>query len=158
MSGGWECPIPLPCSCSSSHPQSQSLDRHPRSPSRHRLERRVSFLELEVELDPSERPYRGPWGCSFRIHLEESDGVPLSAWRQETVHPPEMPIAYPDVRGGGLPVWPFHLEHWSMAGLAGPPVGHATLVGGTHCHPWCEEPKEASPEICASFLILVVRC
>ena len=33
-----------------------------------------------------------------------------------------------------------------MAGLEGLPVGHATLVGGTHCHPQCGEPKETSPE------------
>ena len=51
---------PCPHSHSSSHPQSQSLDRDPRSPSRHRWERRVTFWEPEVELDPSEWPYRGP--------------------------------------------------------------------------------------------------
>ena len=39
---------------SSSHPQSQSLNRCPRCPSRHRLGRRVTFWELEVEPDPSE--------------------------------------------------------------------------------------------------------
>ena len=94
---------PCPHSHSSSHPWSKSLDRHLRSPSRHRLERRVTFQEPEVEPDSSERPYRGPWGCSFGIHLEESNGVPPSAQRQETVHPLEMPIAYPDIRGGGLP-------------------------------------------------------
>ena len=42
---------------------------------------------------------------------------------------------------------------------AGPPVRHATLVGRAHCHPWCGEPKEASPKNShASFMILVVRC
>ena len=77
--------------------QSLSLDRCLRSPSRHRAERRVTFWEPEVEPDPSERPCRGPWGCSFGIHLEDSGGVPPFAQRQETVHPLEMPIAYPDV-------------------------------------------------------------
>ena len=33
-----------------------------------------------------------------------------------------------------------------MAGLDGPPVRHATLVGGAHHHPQCGGPKEASPE------------
>ena len=53
---------PWPCSHSSSHPQSKSLDRHQRSPSRHRLERWVTFHEPELEPDSSERTYRGPWG------------------------------------------------------------------------------------------------
>ena len=41
-------------SCSRSHPRSCSLDRWPRSPSRSQQGRRVTFQELEVELDPKE--------------------------------------------------------------------------------------------------------
>ena len=65
-----------PHSHSSSCPQSQSLDRHPRSLSRHRLGRRVIFWKPEVEWDPSERPYRGPQGHSFGIHPKDNDGFP----------------------------------------------------------------------------------
>ena len=39
-----------------------------------------------------------------------------------------------------------------MAELADLPVGHATLVGGTHCHPQCGEPKETTQKIHTSFL------
>ena len=74
---------PHPCSCSSRCPwnrsldrHERSLDRHDRSPSWHRLERCVTFQDLEVELFSSERPYRGPQGHSFGIQLEASDGVP----------------------------------------------------------------------------------
>ena len=134
------------------------MDRCPRSPSRHRLERRVTFQEPEVELDSSERPYRGPQGCSFRIHLEESNGVPPSAQRQETVHPPEMPIAYPDIGGGGYPpepsirnikVWldwqasQLDMPHWWVELTAIPNV---------------ENPKRLVQKICDSFLIQAVRC
>ena len=48
-----------------------------------------------------------------------------------------------------LAVWEvthLNLLSESVAGLVGLPVGHATLMGGTHCHPWCGEPKEASLE------------
>ena len=39
-----------------------------------------------------------------------------------------------------------------MAGLAGLPVGHATLVVRTHHHPQCGEPKDTSPEnLCLFF-------
>ena len=51
------------------------------------------------EPDPSERPSREPWGCSFEIHPEGSNGAPPLAWRWEAVHPPEMPMAYPDAGG-----------------------------------------------------------
>ena len=85
----------------SSCPWSQSLGRHLRSPSRHRAERRVTFWEPEVEPDPRERPSRGPQGCSFGIHLEDSDGASPFAQRQETVHPSEVPLAYPDIGGRG---------------------------------------------------------
>ena len=39
-----------------------------------------------------------------------------------------------------------------MAGLAGLPARHATLVGATHHHPQCGESKEASPENLCLFL------
>ena len=87
-SGVEDAQYPCPCSHSSSHPWSQSLDRHPRSLIRHRLERRVTFQEPEVELDPSERPYRGPKGCSLGIHLDSNRVLPF-AQRQETLCPPE---------------------------------------------------------------------
>ena len=77
------------------------MDRHLRSLSRHRLGRRVTFQEPEIELDPSERPYRGPWGHSFGIHPEDNNGIPPFTQRQETVLPLEMPIAYLDVGGRG---------------------------------------------------------
>ena len=90
-----------PLSCSSNHPQRQSLDRCPRSPSRHQQERRVTFWELEVELDPEEGPIRGALGHSSRIYLEDSGRVPTSAQRQETAHPPGRPMAYQDAKGRG---------------------------------------------------------
>ena len=78
----------FPCSHSSSCLWSQSLDRWPRSWSRPWQERRVTFWELEVELDPEEGPYRGALGCSSRIFLESGDGILPSTQRQETAHPP----------------------------------------------------------------------
>ena len=62
------------------------------------------------------------------------------------------------VVGGGLPTWTFYQEHWSMAGLAGLPVEHATLMFGTHCHPNVENPKKLARKIHTSFLIPAVRC
>ena len=54
----WTCPRShsRSCnrSCSGSHLQSCSLDRWPRSPSRSWQGRRVTFWELEVELEPKE--------------------------------------------------------------------------------------------------------
>ena len=94
---------PCPCSHSSSHPWSQSLDRCLRSPSRYRQERWVTFWEPEVELDPSEWPYRGHWGHPFGIHLD-SDGVPLLFQRQGQFVPQRCP--YPTqtlVVGSHLP-------------------------------------------------------
>ena len=143
---------PCPCSCSISHPQSKSLDGHQRSPSRQRLGRQVTFWEPDVEPDSSERPYRGPWGHSFRTYLEEGKGVPPPTQRQEMVDPQDMPITYLDVRGGQLSAWAFNQECWSMAGLAGLPIRHTTLVGRTHCHSQCGEPKEASPKNPCLFL------
>ena len=61
---------------SGSCPKSKSLDRCPRSLSWDRPERQVTFWEPEVELDSSERAYRGPWGHSFGMYLEETTGVP----------------------------------------------------------------------------------
>ena len=103
---------PCPCSHCSNCPWSQSLDICLRSPSRHRLERRVTFQEPEVELDPSEQPYIGPWPCPFGIHLDSS-GVPPFAQGQETVHPLDIPILYPDI-GGGCPPEPSikNIEAW----------------------------------------------
>ena len=99
--GVGDAQYPWPCGFSSSCPWSQSFHRHPRSLSRHRLERRVTFWEPEVELDPSERPYRGPQGHSFGIHLEDSNGVSPFTQRQGTVCTLKMPLAYPDLEVGG---------------------------------------------------------
>ena len=73
--GVGDAQYPHPHSHSSSHPWSQSLDKQPSSPSRHRLGRRVTLWEPDIELDPSERPYRGPWGHSFGIHPEDNNGI-----------------------------------------------------------------------------------
>ena len=138
---------PHPCSHSSSHPWSKSLDRHQRSPSQHRLERQVTFWELEVEPDISERPYREPRGCSFRTHLEENGGVPPACPKAgSSASPGDAYSLLKCQRWEGLSAWAFNQEYWSMAGLAGLPNRHTTLVGRTHCHPQCGEPKEASPK------------
>ena len=79
--------------CSGSHPWSQSLDICLRSPSRHQQERRVTFWDPEVELDPE------ALGCSLRIFLENGDGVLLSTQGQDTVHPLGRPMAYQDGKG-----------------------------------------------------------
>ena len=157
---------PWPHSHSSSHPWSRSLDRHERSLDRcdrsqrwHRLERCVTFQDPEVEPVLSGRPYRGPWGHSFGIQLEGSDGVPLPIWRQEIVHPWEIPTAYPDIgsRMGYLPEpsirnyemwldWQSHqldTPHWWAELTAIPDV---------------EDPRKLAWKTCTSFLIPVVRC
>ena len=108
--GVGDAQYPHPHGHSSSHSWSKSLDRCQRSLSQHRLERRVTFQEPEVELDSSERPYTGPQGHSFRTYLEEGDGVPLPTQRQEIVYPQEMPIAYLDVGGEGLSASAFNQE------------------------------------------------
>ena len=61
----------------------------------------MTFWEPEVEPDPEEGPYRGTLGCSSKIFLENSEGVPLSAQSQETAHPPERPMAYQDAKDSG---------------------------------------------------------
>ena len=137
----------------------RSLDRRERSQSWHRLERWVTFWDPEVEPDSNERPYKGPQGLSFRTHLERNDGVHPTIQRQETVHPWEIPTAYPDIRSGRgyhpepsirnyevwLDWWAHQLDmpHWWMELTAIPNV---------------ENPKRLAQNIHASFLILVVRC
>ena len=147
---GWglrDAQYPHPCSHSSSCPQSWSLVRHLRSLSRHWQERRVTFWEPEVELDPEERPYRGAPGCSSRIYLVDSNGVHPFAQRQGTVHPPGMPMAYQDAKDrGNYPPEPSIWGCWNLAGLAGLPDGYATLVGQTHHHSQGGRPNETSPE------------
>ena len=155
-----------PHSYSSSCPHSKSLDRHERSqniykrsPSWHRLERWVTFWDPEVELDSSERPYRGPWGHSFRTHLKESDGVPPTHPKAgNSTSPGDTYSLSGCQKWRGLSAWAINQELWSMPGLVGLPVRHPTLVGGSHHHPQCGEPKEASPKIHDSFSIPVVRC
>ena len=78
----------------------------------------------------------GRWQWSSPIHLKAGNSTsPRDAHN--------LPRCW---RHWGLPTWAFHQEHWSMAGLAGLPVRYTKLVGGTHHHPQCEEPKEACPE------------
>ena len=157
--GVGDAQYPQPCIHSSSHPLNQSLDRCPRCPSRHRVERRVTFWEPEVEPDPSERSCRGPQGCSFGIHLEDSNGVLQFAQRQETVCPPEMPIAYPDVGGRGV-TWLSLLSGTLKYGWIGRPAGwnmphwwvELTAI------PDVENPKRLAWKIHTCFLIPVVRC
>ena len=136
---------------SSSWPWSQSLDRHPRSSSRYWLDRRVTFWELEIEPDPSERH-------SFEIHPECSNGAPLLAWRQETVHPPETPMVYPDAGGRedylpepsikDIETW---LDWW--AHQMDMPYWWAELTAILEV----ENPKRLAQKICTSFSILTIR-
>ena len=116
---------PHPCSHSSSCPQSQSLDRHLRSPSRPRLGRGVSFQETEVELDPSERSYRGPQQHSSGIHPEGNDGILPFPQRQETVPPPEMPIV-----GGRAITHQSFLSGMLRHGWIGKPTSWTCHTGG----------------------------
>ena len=118
-----------------------------------------NLWEPEVEPDASERPHRGPQGCYFEIHPEDSNGVPPFTQRQETVHPPEMAIAYLDIGGRGdyppepsirnIEVWldwqahQLNMPHWWMEITAIPDV---------------EKPKRLAQKICTSFSIRVVRC
>ena len=43
----------------------------------------MTFQDPEVELILSEGPYKGPWGHSFGIQLEGSDGVPCLSERRK---------------------------------------------------------------------------
>ena len=110
-----------------------------------------------MEPDPSEWPYRGPQGCPFGIHLY-SDGVPTFAQRQETVHPPEMPIPYPDVSGGGCPPEPSikNIKAWLdwAAHQLDMPHWWVELTAISHV----ENPEKLARKIHASVLISAVRC
>ena len=123
-----------PHSHSRSHPQSHSLDRWVRSPGRPWQERRVTFQELEVELDP-----------------EDSQ-------RQENTHPPGRPVAYPNAKSRGnylsepsikdvetwLDWWAHQLDMpcWWM---------ELTAISGV------KDPKKPAWKIWASFSIPAVR-
>ena len=154
-----DAPYPHPCSCSGSYHWSKSLDRHPRSTSQHRLERWVTFWELEVESDISGRPYREPQEHSFRMHVEKSSGVPLPTQRQEVVHPWETPMAYLNIRGGrsylpepsirNVEVW----LDWQACLMDTPHWwGELTVI------PEVEDPRKLAWKIHASFSIPGVRC
>ena len=143
---------------SSSHPRSQSLERHPRSLSRHRQERRVTFWELEVELDPEEGPYRGALGHSSRIFPEDSGWVLPSAQRQETACPLGRPMAYQDAKGrGNYPSEPSikDVETWLdwQAHQMDTPYWWAELTA----IPGVEDPRKLAQKIHASFSIPTAR-
>ena len=91
--------------------------------------------------------------------MEDSDGTPPLVQRQETVHPLEVPLAYPDVGGRGdyppepsvrnVEVWldwqacQLDMPHWWVELAAIPNVGN---------------PKRLAQKMCTSFLIPSVRC
>ena len=138
----WACPHSHSSSCL----HSRSLDRWPRSPSRPQQERRVTFWELEVELDPEERPYREVLGQSSRMFPESGDRVLPSSQRQENAHPPGRPMAYPNaVSMGNYPQIPplGILKPGWIGGLA---IGYALLVDRTHHHLRGGRPKETCLE------------
>ena len=138
---------PHPCSHSSSWPWIWSLDRHPRFLSRHQQDRRVTFWKPEVELDPEERPYRGPLGCSSRIYPEDSNGGTTVCLKALNSTSPGDAHGLPGCqRWEKLPAWAFYQGCWNLAGLAGPLDGYAILVGGTHLHSQGGGPKETSLE------------
>ena len=146
------------CSCSGSHLQSQSLDRWSRSLNRPWQERRVTFWEPEVELDPEERSYKGAPGWFSRIFLKSGDGVSPSAQRQETACPPMRPMACQDAEGrGNYPAEPSiqHVETWLdwQAHQMDMPYWWTELTA----IPGVEDPWKLTWKICAFFLILAIR-
>ena len=107
-----------PHSCSRSHPQSHSLDRWLRSPSRPWQERRLTFQE----------PDRArPWGLPEAGKYTSPRGV----------------FGLPKCREQGqLLFGAFYKGHWNLVGLVGPPIGYALLVDETHHHSRGRRPKE----------------
>ena len=90
---------------------------------------------------------------------KDSNGVPPSAWRQETVCPPEMPLAYPGVGGRmDYPHEPHIQGHQNMARLTGHQLDMLHWWLKLTAIPDVENPKRLSWKIHASFSILVVRC
>ena len=148
---------PQPHSHSSSHSWSQSLDRHLRSLSSHRLERRLTFRELEVELDPSEWPYRGPWGHPFGIHLD-SNGFPCLPKGRRQYIPWRCPYPTWTLVVGGYPPEPSikNIEAWLdwWAHQLDTPHWWVELTAV----PDMEDPKKLARKFCTSFLIPTVRC
>ena len=148
---------PCPCSHSSSCSWSQSLDRHLRSLSQHRLERRVTFWEPEVELDPSERPIEDPGD----VLLEHT-------WlTMESPHSPEgrrqyisMRCPYPTqtLAVGGYPPEPSikNIEVWLDWQAHQLDMPHWWVELTTN--PNVENPKKLAQKIHTSFLIPAVRC
>ena len=89
------------------------------------------------------------------MHLEDSERVPPFAQRQETLHPLEVPITYPDVGGrGNYPPEPSirNNEGWLdwQAGQLDMPHWWVELTAISNVRlAW---------KICYSFLIPMVRC
>ena len=141
-----------PHSHSSSHLQSWSLERHPRSPSRHWQGRRVTFWDLEVDPDPM------ALGHSSRIFAENGDSFLQSTQGQETVCPPRRTMAYQD--GEGRENYPLEpsitdVETWLdwQAHQMDMPHWWAELI----TIPGVEDLKKLTWKIWASFLIPAVR-
>ena len=91
--------------------------------------------------------------------MEDSDGAPLLAQRQETVHPPEVPLAYPDV-GGRVDYLPEpsvrNVEVWLDWQACQVDTLHWWVEFTTI--PDVENPKRLAWKIHASFVILLVGC
>ena len=93
------------------------------------------------------------------MHLEDSDGVPPFAQRQETVCPLDVPITYPDVGGRGS-----YLPEPSIRNVKGWLDWQASQLDMPHW--WVElttisnmeNLKRLAWKICDSFSILAVRC
>ena len=111
-----------------------------------------NLLGTRGRAGPWERPYRGGLGFSSGIYPEDSDGVPPFAWRQGTVHPLGMPMAYQDAKGRGnyLPEHSIKdVETWLdwQAHQMDTPHWWAELTA----IPKVEDPKRLAQKICTSF-------
>ena len=148
-----------PCSLSGSHLQSGSLDRHEKTLSWHRAERHVTFCDPEVEPILGEDPYGEHWGHLTKAQMERGKEVPLPIWRLEMLCPWEMPATHVgnENRMGILPEpWIKDYEVWLTwwAHFLDTPHwwGELTSIQDV------EDLKRLAQKICASFLILAVRC
>ena len=151
---GIQCQHPHSRSCC----QSRYLDRHERSPSQHRRERHVTFLDPEEGAPSGERPHQESQGHSTRAPWERDNVGPLPAWRLELECFWERPTTCWGTgdRWGYLPE--LSIENYKLwLGL------QACRLDTSH---WWEElitipeaggPKELAWKICTSFDISAVR-
>ena len=120
--------------------------------------RRVTFWEPEVEPDPVERSYRGVLGQSSKMFPASGDRVLLSSQRQENMHPPGRPVAYPNAKSSSnYPLEPSikDVETWLdwWAHQLDMPCWWTELT----TIPGVEDPRKLAKKIWASFLIPAVR-